>query len=677
MATSLDRLPVEIIQAIVVELKALDRKSLQALTGTNRVLQDIALPYLFGDVTLHLKGRTTSSAYRAASLRIHDLINWNKSRLRRGCLSYVRHLRVWGFTSVMSRNDDYYRDWYDDVDEFETKFAAGMVQLVKLLNRLVSFRWCTVTYLPTKVIKALATINTLKHFHAECDPQIAGCASGFTDFSGSVIEQEFGDGFYMNIVGFDPLELQVHGGLESLHCMSICDEIQLDRWGLVAGMNKRLKSLWVQLSGNYSCHKPPGDENLEYKSDLFFAALRKCPPAAGDTSQLKKLAELRLAGIGAQDTSAIYFMVRGIDISQLEILQLYFCRLFGYHLNKVLRPREQTNPEHPQGGLPQGVRQIKQSQDSPSHSVRQINASFRNLKELSVREDCDMNYMDELLRTISRTQLTALENGVGCRLQVLNISSWYIRGGWIENLSEPDEGTPALPIEGLRSLGGRGGLRELTVDVRERGPYPGLSTFGNELSSFFESCCDLERLALPVNYENGGWNSYQQHFLDSVATLRKLRELNILNCRLEPKFNGLDHQSFKKAALEDFCKIIQAFHAEAPDSDEFAPMPIKYLGMRAVWRSGPHRDYVFLQVADQRQISPLGRVAARNQGWKVGIHTADGDYYIRVIEKEQIPDNPEMRHFFALGNAGFGHDEAVPYWVNRLHHDDWDSCPSW
>jgi hypothetical protein len=316
----------------------------------------------------------------------------------------------------------------------------------------------------------------------------------------------------MNIVGFDPRKLEQHGGLESLHCMSTCDEIQMTRWGQVAGMNKRLKSLWVQLSGNYSCHKPFGDESLEYKSDLFFAALRKCPPATGDTSQLKKLAELRLAGIGAQDTNAIYHMVRGIDISQLEILQLYFCRLFGYHLNKVLRPQEKQNPEQQLGG--------------PVPSARPLDSDFRNLKELNVREDCDMNYMDELLQTISRTQLRSLENGTGCRLQILNISSWYIRGGWVENLSEPDEGTPALPIEGLRCLGGRGGLRELIMDVRESGPHPGFTTFGTDLSSFFDSCCDLERLAIPVNYEHGGWVSYKLIY-DAYRTLMNTYISNI------------------------------------------------------------------------------------------------------------------------------------------------------
>ncbi|KAH0551527.1 hypothetical protein GP486_007256, partial [Trichoglossum hirsutum] len=463
----------------------LDRKALQALTGTNRLLQDIALPYLFSDVTLHLRGRTTSGAYDDATRRINSLMRWNISKLRLDCLSYVRHFRVFGFTSVMSRNDDYYRDWLYDVDESERVFAKCIALFVKHLHRLVSFRWCTVTYLPTKVIRALATIDTLRHFHAECDPQIAGCTIDFTDFSGSVIEQDFGDEVYMNLVGFDPRDLNRQGGLESLHCMSICDEVQMGRWGRVAGMNKRLKSLWVQLSGNYSCHKPPGDDTLEYKSDLFFSALRKCPPVAGDTLQLKNLAELRLAGIGALDTTAIYNMIRGIDISQLEILQLYFCRLFGYYLNKVLRPQEQQEDGHSEARL--------------------SNTDFRNLRELNVREDCDMNYMDELLETISRTQLLALRNGTGCRLQVLNISSWYIRGGWIENLTEPDEGTCALPIKGLRSLGGRGGLRELIIDVRERGPIPGFTTFGSELSSFLEACCDLERLALPVNYEHGCW----------------------------------------------------------------------------------------------------------------------------------------------------------------------------
>jgi hypothetical protein len=70
------------------------------------------------------------------------LIEWNKGKLRRGFLSYVRHLRVWGFTSVMSRNDDYYRDFYDDVDENEKLFSAAMSKLVtaKRLRRLVSFR---------------------------------------------------------------------------------------------------------------------------------------------------------------------------------------------------------------------------------------------------------------------------------------------------------------------------------------------------------------------------------------------------------------------------------------------------------------------------------------------------------------------------------------------------------
>ena len=42
----------------------------------------------------------------------------------------------------MSRNDDYYRDFYDDVDENEKLFSVAMSKLVtaKRLRRLVSFR---------------------------------------------------------------------------------------------------------------------------------------------------------------------------------------------------------------------------------------------------------------------------------------------------------------------------------------------------------------------------------------------------------------------------------------------------------------------------------------------------------------------------------------------------------
>jgi hypothetical protein len=130
-------------------------------------------------------------------------------------------------------------------------------------------------------------------------------------------------------------------------------------------------------------------------------------------------------------------------------------------------------------------------------------------------------------------------------------------------------------------------------------------------------------------------------------------------------------------AIDDFYKIIQYFHAESAGGDKFPPMPLKYLGMRAVWREGPHRDYIFLQVADQRQISSLGRVAARNRGWRVGVRTAGGDYYVRAIEKEEVTNDAEMRHFFAMGNAGFGHDEAIPYWIDRMNHDEWDCCPEW
>ena len=133
--------------------------------------------------------------------------------------------------------------------------------------------------------------------------------------------------------------------------------------------------------------------------------------------------------------------------------------------------------------------------------------------------------------------------------------------------------------------------------------------------------------------------------------------------------------------MEDFCKVIHCFYLEglgliSEGEDPLPLMPLKYLGMRAVWRAGLGRDYTFLQVADQDYISRLGRVAARNLGWKPAVRTEDGDYYLRTIEKEEVGNNKEMRQFFALGNVGFGHDEAVPYWIDRMENEEWDCCPN-